>query len=62
MECLTKKIKTMCGKIETYCEKCCTDSLELMDVEWDDYGKRWSHYICTECEEEYWCDYYYGFD
>jgi len=52
----------MCGKIETYCEKCCTDSLELMDVEWDDYGNKWAYYVCTECGEEYSCDYYYGFD
>lgn len=52
----------MCAKIETYCGKCCSNSLEYQYSEWDDYGKRWSYYVCEECGEEYWCDYYYGFD
>lgn len=51
----------MC-KIETYCEECCADTLEFIEAEWDDYGKKWSYYVCEECGKEYWCDYYYGFD
>ena len=49
-------------KTETYCEKCETDSLEYQYSEYDDNGKKWALYICTNCGEEYWCDYYYGFD
>ena len=51
----------MC-KLESYCDNCNSDSLEFLYSEWDDYGKKWAYYVCEECGEEFWCDYYYGFD
>ncbi len=49
----------MC-KTETYCYECNTDSLEFKYSEWDDYGKLWAYYVCSECGAEVSCDYYYG--